>query len=125
MKRLVKQYEIEATRDKVFEALTEAIAIAQWSGDEAVMENEEGGSFSLWGGSIHGVNQKISSSGITQLWKEKNWDHYSKVIFNLKEQNGYTILELVHEDIPEHSFVSIDEGWDRYYLGAIKSYLES
>ncbi len=46
------------------------------------------------------------------------------VIFNLMEENGKTTLELTHNDIPEKSFESINEDWDRYYLGPLKVLLE-
>ncbi len=125
MKSLVKKYEIIARKEKVFEALTEPLNILQWSGDEAVMNLNDGGRFSLWGGSIHGENLEVSGSKIVQKWKEKSWDNYSRVVFNLIERNSKTTLELIHEDIPDSSFESINEGWDKYYLGPLKSFIEA
>jgi len=125
MKSLVKKCEINAGNDKVFEALTEPINIREWSGDEAVMDLNSGGKFSLWGGSIHGENVEVSRSRIVQKWKEKNWDKYSDVIFNITEENDKTMVELIHNDIPDSSFGSINEGWDKYYLGSLKSFLEA
>ena len=125
MKSLVKKYEILARKEKEFEALTEPLNILQWSGDEAVMNLNDGGRFSLWGGSIHGENLEVSGSKIVQKWKEKNWDNYSSVVFNLIERNGKTTLELIHDDIPDSSFESINEGWDKYYLGPLKSFIEA
>ena len=125
MKTLIKECEISAPRARVFEALTEPMSILQWTGDEAVMENEAGGFFSLWSGSIHGKNLEVTPSKIVQDWKEKNWSNYSKVTLELSEENGITLVRLIHEGIPKQSFSSLDEGWDKYYLGALKSYLES
>lgn len=124
MKSLVKKYEIHTRKNKVFEALTEPLSILQWSGDEAVMNPVKGGVFSLWSGSIHGENIQVTEEKIVQNWKEKDWDNYSTVIFNLIEENGKTTLELTHNDIPEKSFESINKGWDRYYLGPLKLLLE-
>ncbi len=124
MKSLVKKYEILARKDQVFEALTEPITISQWSGDEAFMNPVDGGKFSLWSGSIHGENKEVSEEKIVQNWKEKDWKNYSTVIFSLNEINGKTILEMKHLDIPDRSFESIDDGWDRYYLGPLKLLLE-
>lgn len=114
-----------ATKERVFETLTEPMNISQWSGDEAVMEKRAGGDFSLWGGSIHGQNLVITKSRIVQIWKEKNWKHFSKVQIQLIEKKGATILHLIQEDVPDGSYKSLNEGWDKYYLGAIKSFLES
>ena len=80
MRNLVKKYEIHARKEKVFEALTEPLNILQWSGDEVVMNINDGGRFSLWGGSIQGENLEVSGSKIVQKWKEKNWDNYSSVV---------------------------------------------
>ena len=124
MKKLVKEYKIMARKEKVYEALTEPFNISQWSGDEAVMQLEKGGYFSLWAGSIHGENLEMSPSRIVQNWKERDWENYSTVVFNLSEENGITILEMVHSDIPQRSYDSIDEGWDKYYLGPLKAFIE-
>ncbi|MEQ9425471.1 MAG: SRPBCC domain-containing protein [Cyclobacteriaceae bacterium] len=124
MKKLNKKYEINAPKEKVFEALTDPLTIEQWSGAEAVMNAECGGEFSLWGGSIHGKNNEVTNDYIIQDWKEKGWKNYSKVSFFLNVENGKTILELIHDDIPEGSYKSLDDGWDKYYLGAIKNLLE-
>ena len=125
MKQLVKSYEIQAKRVKVFEALTEPLYIKQWSGDEAVMDPRSGGLFSLWSGSIHGENSEVSADRIVQKWKEKDWDNYSEVVFILNEKNGVTHLRMVHTLIPNSAFDALDEGWDRYFLGPLKSFLES
>ena len=114
-----KKYVIKASSKKVFQALTEEEAITSWSGDEATMNSQEGGVFSLWGGSIHGENLIISQNQIVQKWKEENWEHFSNVTFNIIDNGQTTEVELVHENIPEASLKSINEGWDQYYMLAL------
>lgn len=121
---LEKKYQIKTDIKKVFRALTDPIEIEQWSGSEAIMENFEGGSFSLWGGSILGINKEISENEIHQLWKESTWNDYSNVEFHLGEEEGQTILKLEHSNIPNSSIEDIDKGWDEYYLKPLKLYLE-
>lgn len=125
MKSLTKQYQINASSEEVYKALTNLSMIEKWSGQPAEMDIKPGGKFSLWGRSIHGINKEVSKNKITQDWQEKNWKIPSKVTFNIREENGTTYLELIHDDIPEDSFNSIDKGWDEYYLGPLKKMLES
>ena len=125
MKNLTKKYQINASSEEVYKALTDPSLIEKWSGQPAEMDIKPGGKFSLWGGSIHGINKEISKNKITQDWQEKNWEKSSKVTFNIREENDTTYLELIHDEIPEDSFNSIDNGWDEYYLGPLKKMLES
>ncbi len=125
MGTVTKKYRVAASPKKVFEALTNKEIIEQWSGSEAEMNLTEGGTFSLWEGDIHGINQKISEQQIVQDWKEKTWEAYSRCTFNITADGESTMLELIHENIPESSVKSIDGGWDDYYLGPLKELLES
>ena len=45
---------------------------------------------------------------------------------SLSENSIYkkTIINLLHEDVPEKSVNSISDGWDAYYLGAMKEMFE-
>lgn len=120
-----KKYSIDASSEKVFQALTEEAAIASWSGDDATMNLEAGGKFSLWGGSIHGENLKISKAQIIQHWKEEKWTDFSKVTFNIEDKGDKSEVELIHENIPENSIKSINNGWDEYYMLPLKAYSEN
>lgn len=125
MKTFKKSYTIHAPLDEVYEALVEPEVIREWSGAEAEMDLKPNGSFSLWGGTIHGVNLYISKNQIIQDWKEDIWEEYSRVTFNLSEKNGVTTIDLIHELIPDRGFTSIVKGWDEYYIGPLKELLES
>jgi len=124
MKKIIKNYEFKASREEVFKALTDPVLITEWSGADAIMDASQGGRFSLWGGTIIGVNTKITVEQILQDWKESKWDTHSKVTFNLNATGKSTELELVHENIPDSSLQSITAGWDQYYLGPLKIFLE-
>ncbi len=125
MKTFKKSYTINAPLEEVYEALVEPEIIKEWSGAEADMDIKPNGTFSLWGGSIHGVNLYITKNQIIQDWKEDIWEEYTRVTFNLSEKNGGTNVEVIHELIPDRGFVSIVKGWDDYYMGPLKQLLES
>ena len=125
MKTFKKTYSFNAPLDEVYEALVEPELISQWSGSEAEMDIKPNGTFSLWGGSIHGINLYITKNQIIQDWKEDIWEDYSRVTFNLSEGKNGTVLELTHDLIPPRGFASIVKGWDGYYMGPLKEFLES
>jgi activator of HSP90 ATPase len=124
MGTVTKTYTIHAKPQEVYNALINEDLIEQWSGTEATMDIKPNGLFSLWGGSIHGINLEVSPTKIVQHWKEEVWDDYSKCTFTITEKDGLTELHLLHEDIPESSVKDIDGGWDDYYLGPLKELLE-
>lgn len=123
--RLEKRYHIRAAMHDVFRALTDERLVVEWSGDAALMDATPGGEFSLWGGSIHGVNRVVTPTRIEQDWKEEEWKYPSNVVFTLSPHpEGGTLLELVHEGIPSLNFKAIDAGWDADYLGPLQALVE-
>ena len=125
MKTIKQTYLINASIEKVYQALVDPKVIDEWGGGEVKMSDQVGFEFSLWGGDIYGKNTEvIKNEKLVQDWKENEWDEYSKVTFNLSEENGETKLELIHENIPDKEASNINDGWKRYYLGPLKELLE-
>lgn len=126
MPTIKKVYEINASVEDVFQALVDADIIEEWSGDEAKMGPNVGDTFSLWGGQMFGENlEVIPNQKIVQEWCYDKWRDSSKVTFTLSYNNNKTIVELIHEDVPEESLNSISVGWDTYYLGAIQEMFDT
>jgi uncharacterized protein YndB with AHSA1/START domain len=126
MKIIKQKYIIKATIDKVWEALVDSKIIKEWTGSSAHMDSKVGTKFKLWGGDIHGENLKVIKNNLLeQNWYEGNWDKPSKVSFTLVKKGEQTQVDLVHTDFPEDEGKDLDDGWKRYYLGAIKELLES
>lgn len=93
------------------------------------MDDKVGTDFSLWGGDIHGTNREVidppaGGKKLVQDWYGGDWDKPSKAVFSLKERNGETEISLTNENVPDDEADDIDDGWNRYYLGEIKKYLE-
>lgn len=125
MKTIRQTYVIAATPSRVFKALTDPEEISAWSGAEAKMDATPGGVFSIWEGSIYGTNLEVEQDRkLVQTWREDSWDADSRVTFTLIAAGNGTRVDLLHEDIPDAEHDAIAEGWDIYYLGVIKSYLE-
>jgi uncharacterized protein YndB with AHSA1/START domain len=125
MPTIEQTYEMNATPEQVFEALVNPDIIQTWSGDEAKMGPNIGDTFSLWGGQMFGKNlEVVRNKKLVQEWNYDQWDKPSKVTFTIKVKGKKTIVDLLHEDVPAKSLTSITEGWDAYYLGAMKDMFE-
>lgn len=125
MARLEKIYRINASAKALYEALTNQTIVSQWSGAPAMMSEDPGVAFSLWGGSIIGLNNEVSPNRLVQQWKEKSWKEFSNVQFEWKEESDVVELKLVHDDIPEGSFQNIKRGWDEHYMNPLITWIES
>jgi activator of HSP90 ATPase len=126
MPTIKQSYEMNATPEEVFRALVDPEIIQIWSEDEAKMGPETGASWSLWGGQMFGTNlEVVKNKKLVQEWCYDQWEAPSKVTFTIKPKGKKTIVELLHEDVPEKSLKSIETGWDEYYLGSMKRMFES
>jgi activator of HSP90 ATPase len=125
MNQIEKHYEIKAPVSAVWEALVSSAEIENWGGGPAKMEAKPGTDFSLWGGDIFGKNLVVvPEKKLIQEWYGGKWEKPSKAEFTLKESDGGTVLDFVQNEVPKEEEKEIDTGWDDYYLGAIKKYLE-
>jgi activator of HSP90 ATPase len=125
MKIIQKSYVINASIEKVWDALVNPKTIEKWSGSKAVMSDIQGSDFKLWNGDIWGKNIEIQKeSKLVQEWYGGKWKEPSIVTFTLKKVGDGVQLDLKHINVPE-DIESFDTGWDDYYLGEIKKLLES
>lgn len=125
MKSITQHYTIHASVDDVWQAFTNPLEINAWGGGPAVMSDEMK-PFSLWGGDIHGENiSVIKNKEIKQQWYSEDWKQASIVTFVFSHKDSDTNITLVHEQIPDNELKEIEAGWNVYYIGAIKTYLES
>ncbi|MFL5765408.1 MAG: SRPBCC domain-containing protein [Bacteroidia bacterium] len=121
MPTIQQTYEMNATPEEVFQALVDPEIMQDWSGDEAKMSGEVGAKWSLWGGQMFGTNlEVVKNKKLVQEWCYDQWDQPSKVTFTIKAKGKKTVVELLHEDVPEKSLNSITDGWNAYYLGAMQ-----
>ena len=125
LKELKKVYHINAAVDVVWQALVDPRHIKGWGGGPAVMHAENGSKFSLWGGQIHGTTTDVvAPNTLVQDWYAGKWLQGSVATFTLDEEGKGTKLILIHRDIPDNEYEDIDKGWDDYYLGPLKKYVE-
>ncbi len=125
LKELRTRVKIKAELEDVYAAFTNPFAIELWSGYPAVMSTEPGSEFSLWEGDISGHNiEFVDQSRIVQEWYFGEQDEPSIATIKFFKDGGKIQVDVIHTNIPEDAYEEITEGWNEYYLGAIKSFLE-
>ncbi len=116
---------IKAEAEDIYAALTNPFTIELWSGYPAIMSTEPNSEFSLWEGDIVGKNLEFeTNSKVVQQWYFGEQDEPSIVTIKIFVQKNHCQVELVHTNIPEEDYEDICEGWENYYLGAIKEFFE-
>jgi len=125
MKTIKQIYKIKAPVEEVWKALVDPEVISKWGGGPAKMDDKLGTKFKLWGGDIHGKNIKVEENKeLRQEWYNGSWNKPSAVTFSLKETNEGTELHLLHTEVPDEEEKEIAGGWESYYLGPLKKFLE-
>ncbi len=120
MKNIKRYYEIKAEPKDVYNALTNKRMLEIWTGEAVEMEVEPNTEFSLWGGSISGINLEFEENKkIVQKWFFGEDQDDSIVTIKIHPHKKGTSVELTHTNIPEDAFDNISEGWDDDYFGAI------
>jgi activator of HSP90 ATPase len=125
MKTIKQRHVVTAPLDEVYYAMTNPLTIELWSGYGAEFSQTEGSEFSLWDGDITGRNLKfIENELIRQQWYFDTQEEQSIVTIRFSSEGKNTIVELLHENVPEEAFEDIMEGWKKYYFGALKKYYQ-
>lgn len=120
MKDYKKHFVITAPPEDVYRALTLPATIQLWTGEKAVMSTEPGSEFSLWDGSIEGMNLEFEADRkIVQQWYFGEQEEPSIVTIILHPHKKGTSAELKHTNIPDEDYDNITEGWNEAYFGAL------
>ena len=125
MKDFKKYFIIRAIPEDVFNALTNEATIQLWSGEKAVMSIEPNSEFSLWEGSITGLNLEFEKGRkIIQQWYFDEQEQPSIVTIILHQHKHGTSAELKHTNIPDDVYDNIVEGWEENYFGSVIEFYE-
>ena len=122
MDTIKQTYLINATPAEVWRALTDPEMIEAWSDADAEFEPVVGVEYALWDGSIVGEIVEVTPrKKLVQTWQPDNWGRTDSVVtFTLTPVGKKTRVDLLHENVEAFDYAGTSEGWDLYYLGAIK-----
>ncbi|MDP3992842.1 MAG: SRPBCC domain-containing protein [bacterium] len=123
----IKQtFSIASPIKEVWQALVDPKIISEWSDAPAKMSEEVGFEFELWNGDISGLNTLVEKpTKLVQEWQYGDWPKPSIVTFELVSIDDHSEIQLTQTGHPSSEEKDLKEGWDIYYLGAIKKYLET
>ena len=122
MDTIKQTYLIDGSPAKVWRALTDPEVIEVWSDADADFEPVVGAEYALWDGSICGEIVEVTPrKKLVQTWQPDNWERTDSVVtFKLTPVGKKTRVDLLHENVEAFDYAGTNEGWDLYYLGAIK-----
>lgn len=121
MKDIKRYYSLPAEPKDIYNAITNKKMLEIWTGEDAVMEPVSGTEFSLWGGSITGMNLEFEENRkMVQQWFFGEQDEPSIVTIILHPDKKGTSVELRHTNIPEEAFENISDGWDVDFFDALR-----
>lgn len=125
MKDYKKYYELPASPEEVYAALTNEGTIQLWTGAKAVMSTEPGSEFALWDESISGKNLEFEPGRkIVQQWYFGEQEEPSIVTIKLHQHKHGTSVELRHTNIPDEVYEEMIDGWDNEYFGSLKEFYD-
>jgi uncharacterized protein YndB with AHSA1/START domain len=122
---------VDAPRDRVFRALTEADELKRWWITDGISEPRAGGHFRFEWRMADPANDHVQEGEYAEVvegerivfpWSGVGGD--SRVTLSLSESNGGTRVSLVHEGIAaEDQFERYEQGWTGF-LANLESVLE-
>ena len=125
MKDLKKYYQLPATPEEVYIALTNPLTIELWTGEPSEMSVIAGSEFSMWDGSITGKNLEFEENKkIVQQWYFDGQPEDSIVTLKLHPDKNGTSVELRQTNIPDNDYRDLAEGWDGSYFGSLSEFFD-
>jgi uncharacterized protein YndB with AHSA1/START domain len=121
---------IDAPIQRVWGAITNPDDIAEWMFDETVsVDLRLGGHYALFDQQTTGQFTLIEAPQLVEYtWRQSAWPQDwadSIVRWELQAEGQQTHVRLLHGNFPtEAELHGHDEGWDVYWLGPMKDWLE-
>jgi len=123
MRNFKKTFHINAEPSDIYAALTNPYTIELWSGYPATMPAEPGEEFQMWNGDICGkIIEFVPDHKVVQEWYFGDNDVKSIVTISISGKDGNSNVIVEHTNIPAGDYENIAEGWNEYYMGAIRRF---
>jgi activator of HSP90 ATPase len=123
MRNFKKTFHINADASDIYAALTNPYTIELWSGYPAKMPSVPGEEFIMWDGDICGkVIELVPDRKVVQEWYFGDNDVKSIVTIMISSTGDTSNVIVEHTNIPAEDYGNIAEGWNEYYMGAIRRF---
>jgi len=128
MSEVIRQTVIfKATPHEVYEALMDSKKHADFTGGQAKISREVGGSYTAYDDYIAGKNiELVPDKKIVQDWRAVDWPegYYSRITFDFSAVPEGTRMDFTHADLPEGTEEEFTQGWIDNYWEPMKAYFE-
>jgi len=125
MKDFKKYFTIPASPTEVYRAIINPVALSMWTEEEAVMSEEVGSEFELWGGNITGKNLEFEQNKkVIQHWYFGDQEEKSIVTLKFHPHKKGTSLEVEHTNIPDQDYDDFSNGWSEMYVAGLINFFE-
>ena len=123
MRSFKKTFSINAEPSDIYAALTNPFTIELWSGYHSLMPSKAGEEFNMWDGDICGkIIDLVPDKKVVQEWYFGDREIDSVVTITIAGNGGNSAVTVVQTNIPCEDYQNIEEGWNEYYMGAIKRF---
>ena len=131
MRNVIQQSVVLPARpEALFAMYLDATIHTGITGFPAVIDAKPGAEFNAFNGQLSGmILAVVEPHLIVQSWRSTKFngdDPDSTLILTFVrgpgDQNGR--IDLVHLDVPEHDYADVAAGWDKYYWGPWRTYLD-
>ena len=116
------------TADKLYEILMDEAHHSEFTGADARISSEVGGSISTYDGYSTGRNlELIPGKRIVQSWRASDWPEglESTISFEFEQDGDNAIIQFSQTGVPENQLKDITKGWVDFYWDPIRDYLGS
>jgi uncharacterized protein YndB with AHSA1/START domain len=117
---------VPASAREIYEAWLDSVAHSEMTGGQARMSDEIGAEMSAWDGYITGRNlELVPHERIVQSWRTTEFtdDHGDSIVtVTLEDDDGVTLLTLVHSNVPDEQTSYEQGGWQEHYFEPMVEY---
>ncbi|HEY6951124.1 MAG TPA: SRPBCC domain-containing protein [Bacteroidota bacterium] len=121
---------LNASPSEVFDALTNAKSILEWSGQRGKVEPTIGGKFEMFDGWVRGkVLAYQKGKTLSYTWLPDDWDAASEpsiVRYSFSPAKSGTKVSLTHSGFPDkNAKLEHEEGWKEHVFEPLKGFFGS
>lgn len=123
VKTISQVVRFQTKASSIFETLMDTGRVSAFTGSSAQISAEKGSAFKLFGGSVHGTLEDVTTDKlISQKWRFASWpaDHYSHVTIEIEDKGPKCLVKLTQTGVPDADFDRTRIGWEEHFWRRIK-----
>jgi activator of HSP90 ATPase len=119
---------LPAPAEELYEMYLDPALHGAFTGHPVTIAAQSGAEFRAFDGQLTGrILATVQPSLIVQSWRSTNFkpdDEDSTLILAFSDESTGGRVNLVHVGVPDQDYGGVSEGWETYYWGPWREYLE-